>query len=246
MHCNSPFLLNFMWRQVFVAAGLGVAVSGGCRVASSGDDAPTEEVGQSDALSGQGSPRGGSQRMPVGDPRVSLLNAPCGNAPDVEVFLSKARSLGLANQIIKLPAAEWRVTSGGKSMSICAFLAAEKLDLAFFQVFSGDCLECLASIKSDAQILANALPQGITLSIRMVAVQSAAANGESADATLPLIQALDPKNSLLTTLAAKIPAPTAPWFVVHKSGFGFFSNTSGSARDATRADFLSLVKALQP
>lgn len=164
----------------------------------------------------QGLPQSGRPQTLGGDPRVTLINAPCGNGPDVEVFIARARSLSMVNRLAKLPAAEWRVTYHEKSLSVCAFMAAEKIEVAFFRIVpptgQESCAPCAVEIQRNA-----------------------------ADLKLPVLYASDPQGSLLKTLASKVEPKAAPWFVVHKSGYGIFSNTSGPARDAMEADFEALA-----
>ena len=186
---------------------------GACRIAQKGS---RDAMDQGDATVSQGLPQAGRPQTLGGDPRVTLINAPCGNSPDVEVFIARARGLSMVNRLAKLPAAEWRVTYREKSLSVCALMAAENIEIAFFRIRppagQESCAPCAVEIQRNTP-----------------------------EVGLPLLYASDPQGALLGTLASKVEPKAAPWFVVHKSGYGFFSNTNGPARDAMEADFAVLA-----
>ncbi len=210
-------LFSFNKRIIITSiAGVWLALSGGgCRVAKEGSRDP---VNQGDAtVVSPGTMQPGRPPTIGGDPRVTLITAPCGNGPDVEVFLARARGLAMVNRLAKLPAAEWRVTFREKNLSVCAFMAAEKIDLAFFRIVptagQQSCAPCVVEVQRNAK-----------------------------DPLMPVLYASDPQGSLLRMLASKTEPETSPWFVVHKSGYGFFSNTKGPTRNAMPADFEVLGK----
>lgn len=226
-------LFDYIRRPIFVLGPLLAFVSMNCRV---------PQKGSSDTTQGQEATQSPSPSRtvgPQGDSRVSLINAPCGNSPDVEVFISKARALHLTNLVVKLPAADWRVISRGKNLSVCALMAAEKIEIAFFRVLTGVCATCMTEIKQDAKDMAAGISADHT-SVRLVAVHLEASADQPASSDGPLLIHVTGEG-LAATLSSKEEPKIDPWFVVHKSGYGFFSNTSGSARDALKADFKAVA-----
>lgn len=205
-----------MNKKIFLATLAGVSVAlfvGACRVAQKGS---RDTLDQGDATVVQGPTTSGRPQTLGGDPRVTLINAPCGNGPDVEVFIARARSLSLINRLAKLPAADWRVTYREKNLSVCAFMEGEKIEIAFFRIVPPAGQESCAPCSVEIQ------PNGANLG-------------------MPVLYASDPHGALLSKLASKSEPQTAPWFVVHRSGYGFFSNANGPARDAMEADFAALA-----
>ena len=226
-------LFDYIRRPIFVMGPLLVFVSIDCRAPQKGSSGTTQgpEATQSPGPSRTAGPQG--------DSRVSLINAPCGNSPDLEVFISRARALHLTNLVVKLPASDWRVISRGKNLSVCAFMAAEKIEIGFFRVLTEACTTCMDEIKQDARSMAAAISANNT-SVRLVAVHFEASADQTASSDGPLLSHVTGQG-LAATLGSKEDPKIEPWFVVHKSGYGFFSNTSGSARDALKGDFKALA-----
>gem|GEM_PF-1657127 len=226
-----------------------VAAAGGCRIAQKGkvddfDEADARKINSSGNI---GAPAGfGGRAISSEDPRVSLVNAPCGNSPDTEVFLARSRTLKLSNQLGKLPASSWKLTASGRIVSVCSLMAARELNLALFFVFPSGCASCAETIRQAAGSLAalqkKSGPAATALSSRIVAIESGAPEERSTDLALPIIYAADPTGQLLRTLSSNIDRNVMPIFVVHRSGYGFFSNTPGAARDSFGSDFEALAR----
>jgi hypothetical protein len=217
--------------------------AGGCRIAQKGNVDTFDEADATNSSSGAPASVG-SRAMPGGDPRVSLVNAPCGNSPDTEVFLARARTKKLLNQLGKLPASNWKLSAGGRIMSICALMASRDLNLAWFFVYRSGCEACEATVRQSAEALANIQRTGgatSRLPSRIVAIEAGRPEERTADPGLPLIYAADPTGQLLATLTSPSDPGVMPVFVAHRSGYGFFSNTPGAARDGIGSDFEALV-----
>lgn len=216
----------------------------GCRLARSGN---SNDIDALDVVSERRDETHTAGRlMPGGDPRVTLVNAPCGNSAETGVFLARARTLNLVNKLVKLPAAAWKLSLDGRKVPMCSFMAAGKIDLALVHVMPRNCGTCDADVMSLAQSLralnSNRPSGGGT--VKVIAVDSGVTVPRVAGDGLPLVYTADPEATLLSTLASPSDPALAPVFVVHKSGFGFFSNTPGKERDAVRADFEALSKSL--
>jgi len=226
-----------------------VAAIGGCRIAQKGkvDNFDEADAGKNNSAGNRGAPAGlGSRAISSQDPRVSLVNAPCGNSPDTEVFLAWSRTLKLSNQLGKLPASSWKLTASGRSDSVCTLMATRELDLALFFVFPSGCVPCAETIRQAAESLADLQNKsGLAapaLKSRIVAIESGAPQERSTDLALPIIYAADPTGQLLRTLSSDIDRNAMPMFVAHRSGYGFFSNTPGAARDSFGSDFEALAR----
>ena len=241
MH-KRPILLTYI-GFLFTGAGVVIALCG-CRIAQKGKVDTFDEADAGNARSG--SPAGlGSRAMPGGDPRVSLVNAPCGNSPDTEVFLARSKARKLTNQLGKLPASSWKVTDDGRSVSICSLMASRGMNLALFYVFRAGCAPCEDTIRQAAESLADLQKKsGSTTAAskaRIIAIESGVLAERSADPAMPVIYAADPTGQLLRTLSSGSNVDLMPMFVAHRSGYGFFSNSPGAARDSLGADFEALA-----
>lgn len=194
----------------------------------------------------------------VGVPQVNLLRAPCGNASAIEVFLDQARQLDLVNQFAKVPATEWRVTEKtGNSLNLCRFLQQQNIDVAYFIMISDTCTDCRSRFSQVIGQLKQAVKGPGSARLALVAIAAGSSepadvadlNAEVADADGVGLVVSDPNRSLWDLLVQRSPEPAsgdtvAPEFILHKSGYGVFSNTVGARRDAMPADFLRLYRGM--
>lgn len=239
-------------QAVFVLLVGLVASMASCRWSR---EANEEDLGQ--ALdSTQESPITTEGYRQVGGPQVSLLRAPCGNTGAIEAFLDRARKLDLVNQFAKVPATEWRVTEKtGNSSNLCRFLQQQAIDIAYFIMISDTCTDCRSRFSQVIGRLKQAVKGSGPARLALVAIAAGSLeppalsdlNAEVAEADGVGLVVSDPTGSLWDLLVLRSPEAAsgdsvAPEFILHKSGYGVFSNTVGARRDAMPADFLRLYR----
>ncbi len=239
------------FQQPSLARGLGVFVASvsvfvalhGCKIGGIGSlDGPDSS---SDNTSSKG-PAGADGAGVFIDPRVSLINAPCGNLPELESFLLRAKALGLTNKLNKLPAADWKIETSGNLKTICQFMADSGLEVALFRVFPVECSTCSERFLTDSSGWLEFLKQS-----RIVAILSGVEGLQpltlpAGNAPASAILVRDPGAVLLKQLRAKSDSTISPQFIVHRSGYGAFANTEGPAMDSMLADFKSLARIAIP
>lgn len=248
MTCNIPLTMTFIRSRAgwLALAGLvtlaPLAGLQACRVAGRGEKDPEIRGGSPESRgvipSGGSSGSGG-----YADSRVSLINAPCGTDPGLESFLAAARSMALDNKLVKLPAGDWKVISGGQTKSLCKLMADSNVRLALFHLVPFACAECVDRLMRDVR----ALPAGTT-GVLVVAVVSGGdpavwvAQHSVNDASRPFV-VHDDAETLFNLLRSRTSPDVAPKFLLHSSGYGAFANTAGPQMDHLAADFLKLAGA---